>query len=95
MAQVQKAERAFLQDAKIKLYESKNHLSDFLDCVKSRKKPITSEQVGGHSAICCHLMNLTYYHGQKIKWNPKKFAFVGGTGDSKWLTREYRGAWKV
>ena len=21
--------------------------------------------------------------------------FAGGTGDAKWLTREYRGAWKV
>ena len=40
----------------------------------SRKKPITSEQVGGHSAICCHLMNQAYYHGQKIKWDPAKFA---------------------
>ncbi len=95
MAQVQKAERAFLKDASVKLYESKNHLNDFLECVKLRKKPITSEQVGGHSAICCHLMNQSYYHGQKIKWNPKKFTFVGGTGDPKWLTRDYRGSWKV
>ena len=30
----QKAEQAFLKDAKIKLYVSKNHLADFLDCVK-------------------------------------------------------------
>lgn len=95
MAQVQIAERQFLQKAKIKLYESKSHLGDFLNCVKSRKKPITSEIVGAHSAICCHLMNLTYYYGQKLKWDPKKFAFVKGTGNPKWLTRDYRGPWKV
>lgn len=94
-AQVVKAERAFLQDAKIKLYASKNHIVDFLECVASRKKPVTSEQVGARTAICCHLMNLAYYHGQKIQWDPKKFAFVGGTGDPKWLTRDYRGPWKV
>jgi len=94
-AQVQKAERAFLQDAKIKLYVSKNHLSDFLECVRARKKPITSEQVGGHSAICCHLMNLAYYHGRKIQWDPSSMAFTGGTGDAKWLTRDYRGPWSV
>ena len=80
---------------KIKLYVSKNHLSDFLECVKSRKKPITSEQVGGRSAICCHLMNQAYYHGQKLKWDPAKFAFVGGTGDPQWLTRDYRSPWSV
>ncbi|TAN36893.1 MAG: Gfo/Idh/MocA family oxidoreductase [Verrucomicrobia bacterium] len=94
-AQVQKAERAFLKDAKIKLYESKNHQTDFLRCIQTRQKPITSEQVGGHSAICCHLMSQAYYHGQKIKWDPLKFEFVGGTGDPAWLTREYRGPWKV
>ncbi len=94
-AEVQKAERAFLKDAKIKLYESRNHLGNFLDCVASREKPITSEQVGGRSAICCHLMNLAYYHHQKLKWDPAKFEFVGGTGDPKWLTRDYRSPWKV
>ena len=94
-AEVQKAERAFLQDAKIKLYVSKNHLSDFLECVQSRKKPITSEQVGGRSAICCHLMNQAYYNNQKLKWDPAKFVFVDGTGDAKWLTRDYRSPWTV
>jgi predicted dehydrogenase len=94
-AQVQIAEREFLKDAKIKLYESKNHLTDFMECVKTRKKPITSEQVGGHSAICCHLMNQAYYHHQALKWDPAKFAFVGGTGDPAWLTRDYRTPWSV
>ncbi len=94
-AQVQIAERDFLQDAKVKLYDSKNHLGNFLDCVKDRKKPITSEQVGGRSAICCHLMNQAYYHQQKIKWDPDKFALVDGTGDPAWLTRDYRSPWSV
>ncbi len=26
-------------------------------------------------------MNQAYYHGQKLKWDPAKFVFVGGTGD--------------
>jgi hypothetical protein len=63
--------------------------------VRDRKKPITSEQVGGRSAICCHLMNLAYYHHAKLQWDPAAFAFTGGTGDPKWLTREYRGGWTI
>jgi predicted dehydrogenase len=94
-AEVQKAEKAYLQNAKIQLYNSKNHISDFMACVKSRKKPITSEIVGGHSAICCHLMNQSYYHHAKLQWDPAKFEFTGGTGDPKWLTRDYRSPWKV
>ena len=94
-AEVQKAEKAYLQDAKIQLYNSKNHISDFMDCVQSRKKPITSEIVGGHSAICCHLMNQSYFHHAHFKWDPANYKFTDGTGDPKWLTHDYRGPWTV
>jgi predicted dehydrogenase len=88
-------ERNFLKDAKIKLYNSDNHIQDFLNCVESRKKPITSEIVGSRTAICCHLMNQAYYNNAKIGWDPKKLAFTKGTGNPKWLTREYRSPWSV
>jgi hypothetical protein len=94
-AQVQKAQRALLADPKVRLYVSKNHVGDFLECIKTRKKPITNEQVGGRSAICCHLVNQVYYHGQRLQWDPVKLEFVGGTGDPKWLTRDYRSPWSV
>ncbi len=93
--QVRKAEDQHLKHAKVKLYVSHNHLADFLACVKSRQKPITSEQVGGRTAICCHLMNLAYLHHQKIDWDPARLAFAKGSGDPKWLTRDYRAPWKV
>lgn len=93
--QVRKAQEEFLKDAKVKLYVSQNHLGDFLNCVKSRQKPITSEQVGGHTVICCHLMNIAYLNHTKVEWNPEKLAFKPGTGDPKWLTRDYRGPWTV
>jgi predicted dehydrogenase len=93
--QVRKAQDEYLKDAKVKLYASQNHVGDFLACVKSRQKPITSEQVGGRTAICCHLMNIAYLHHQKVQWNPEKLAFKSGTGDPKWLTRDYRAPWKV
>ncbi len=93
--EVKKAETLYLADAPIKLYVSKNHPSDFLACVKSRKKSITNEQVGGRSAICCHLINQSYYHHANLKWDPIKFKFVGGTGNSKWLTRDYRSPWSA
>jgi predicted dehydrogenase len=89
------AEREYLKDAKIKLYNSGHHVKDFLKCVESRKKPITSEIVGARSAICCHLMNQSYYNNAKIGWDPKKLAFTKGTGKPEWLTREYRSPWSV
>jgi hypothetical protein len=39
-------------------------------------------------------MNMAYWHGANIKWNPETREFISG-GDPKWLTREYRGEFKV
>jgi predicted dehydrogenase len=93
--QVRKAQAEFLPDAKVKLYVSENHVSDFLNCVRSRQQPITNASIGGHTAICCHLMNLAYLHHQKIEWNPEQLTFAKGSGDPSWLTRDYRSPWKA
>jgi len=94
-AELKKADEGYLKDAKIRLYNSPNHITDFMTCVESRKKPITSEIVGGHSVICCHLINQSYYHHARFGWDPVKYAFTNGTGDPAWLTREYREPWKL
>lgn len=92
---IDKAEELFLKDAKVKLYESRDHIRDFIDAVESRKKPITNEQVGGRTAICCHLMNQAYYNHATLGWDPAKLAFVEGSGNPAWLTREYRSPWSL
>ncbi|MCX7817725.1 MAG: Gfo/Idh/MocA family oxidoreductase [Kiritimatiellae bacterium] len=94
-AEVAKAERMFLANAKVRLYESKSHSDDFLARMRDRGKPIASEVVGARTAICCHLMNLAYYHRQVIRWDPGKLEFAGSTGDPTWLTRNYRSPWRV
>jgi predicted dehydrogenase len=89
-AEVEKAEKLLLKDARIKLYESTSHYEDFLSCAVSRKKPVASEQIGGRTVICCHLMNQLYFHNTAMKWDPAKFCFTGGTGNPAWLTSDYR-----
>jgi len=88
-------ERDFLSDAKVKLYKSRDHIRDFIDCVQARTRPITNEEVGGRSAICCHLMNQAYYNHEVIKWKPKRMRFARHGGKEEWLTRDYRAPWKL
>lgn len=87
-------ERDFLSSAAIRLYKvSDCHVGDFLECMKSRKKPITHEEIGARSAICCHLMNLAYRYGQPLSWDPEACRFTQGSGDEKWLKgsrRDYK-----
>ena len=92
--EMDRIEAEVLKDAKVKLYDSNNHVGDFLNSMKSRKKPITNEVVGARTSIACHLLNQTYYNQTAIAWDPKKNTFAKG-GDPRWLTRNYRGQWKV
>jgi predicted dehydrogenase len=87
-------EREYLTDAKVKLYNSKNHHEDWLNSIKTREKPICDVAIGASTAISCHLMSQSYYHGGSMKWNPEKHEYISG-GDAKWLTRDYRAEWKV
>ena len=92
--ELDKLESEYLKDAKVKLYKSNSHIPDFLNSMRTRKKPCTHEIIGARTSIACHLLNQTYYNHTEIKWNPKKNTFAAG-GDSSWLTRNYRGDFKV
>ena len=93
--QLDAVEKEFLADAKVKLYDSKNHQTDWLECIRSRKRPIADVEIGARTVTSCHLLNFGYRYGQAVKWQPKEMTFAEGSGDPKWLTREYREQWKV
>jgi predicted dehydrogenase len=84
-----------LTDKDIRLYNSYNHGKDFLDCVRSRKKPICDVEIGCRSVTVCHLGNLAYWNHRTLKWDPSKERFIGDEEANKWLDRPKRGSWKV
>lgn len=80
---------------KVKLYESRNHWRNFLDCVKSRKPAIAPVETAHHSAIPGHLSLIAMLVGRKIQWDAKKEVIIGDDDASKLLTRPYRAPWKL
>jgi predicted dehydrogenase len=92
--QLDRLEEDYLAEAKIQLYRSADHLSDWLTAVRSRKKPICDVEIGASTANLCNLVNLAYYHGQTMKWDPARQEFVGGTGDKDWLDIPHRTPWQ-
>jgi predicted dehydrogenase len=93
--QLEAVEKEFLTDPKVKLYHSDDHHADWISCIKSRQRPIVDVETGARSAIACHLLNVGYRYGQTVKWEPEKMEFASGSGDPKWLTRDYRDPWRV
>ncbi len=86
-------EREFLKDTKVQLYKSTNHHEDWIKAIRSRKNPVADVAIGASSVIACHLMNMVYWYGEDLKWDPVKNKFLKG-GKGSWLTREYRDNWK-
>jgi predicted dehydrogenase len=80
---------------KVKLYESKGHQRNFLDCIKSRQPTITPVETAHHSAIPGHLGLISMITGRKIRWDNATETIIGDPEASKLLTREYRSPWKM
>jgi predicted dehydrogenase len=66
------------------------HVTDFFDCVKSRKTPCADISIGHRSATVCHLGNIAVRTNKKIAWDPKTETIVGDAEAAKWLTKQYR-----
>lgn len=88
-------EAEFLTPGRQQVYRSPDHRGDFLAAVRSRTRPICDVEVGARTVSVCHLVNLAYYHGQRLKWDAKAEQFTGGTGNPAWLDVSYRGPWKL
>lgn len=79
----------------VKLYVSKGHHADWLECIKTRKSPICDVAIGHRSATVCHLGNIAVRTGKKFTWDPVKEEVVGDSDAAKLVSKEYRAPWKL
>ena len=78
-----------------RLYASKEHHENWLECIKSRKLPICDVAIGHRSATVCHLGNISIRSGRKIRWDPDAEKIVGDAEAAKLLGYTYRAPWKL
>jgi len=50
---------------------------------------------GAHTSILCSLANHGYELRRELKWDPKKYEFVGDAKANALLDRPGRGEWKL
>jgi predicted dehydrogenase len=71
------------------------HIQNWLDCIKSRKRPNADVEIGHRSISVCHLVNITRELDRKLKWDPVAEKFVGDDEANKLLDRPRRAGFEL
>jgi predicted dehydrogenase len=71
------------------------HARDFIECVRSRKKPSADVEIGHRSTIIPHLGNIAYRTGRKIRWDAVREEIVGDPQAAHLLGRAARKPWDL
>ncbi len=72
------------------------HFDDFINCIRSRKKPKADVEEAHLSMVLCHLANISYRVGnRKLKYDGATEKFVADNEANKYLKANYRKPWVV
>jgi predicted dehydrogenase len=71
----------------------RRHWLNLLECIATRKPPVSNIEQGYISATSCILANLSMQLGRSIKFDPEKGQAVGDDEVNKLLARPYRAPW--
>lgn len=73
-----------------------DHVRNFLDCMKSRRRPISDIEIGHRSTSACLLGNVALRSKERIEWDVKNQKLLsGGSKAQQLVTRNYRAPWKL
>ena len=70
------------------------HLINFLDCVRTGKRPAADIDEGHKSTLLCHLGNIAYRTGRTLNTNPRNGHIEGDREAMEQWSREYRKGWE-
>ena len=85
-----------IEEIEVKSSNNSNvaHWANFLDCVKSRQKPISDIEICYKSSVTCLLANISLRSGKRVGWDEAKNSIVE-PDLKKWMRREERAPWKI
>jgi predicted dehydrogenase len=87
--------KSVIGSGEIHLYKSTNHIGNFLDCVRSRKKTITPAEVAHHSIMPAYLGGIAMQLGRKVLWDGKQEQFINDEAANRLLSRTMRSPWRL
>jgi predicted dehydrogenase len=83
------------EELAVQLPNSSNHQQNFLDCVRSRERPIADVEIGHRSTVLCHMMNIARWAQRSLQWDPVNEQFVDDEAANEYLDRPRREPWQL
>jgi predicted dehydrogenase len=79
----------------VNIYRSDCHSVNFLDCVRTRKRPICDIETAHRSASAVLLGGIALHVKRRLKWDPQKERFEGDDEANRLLSAAFRPPWQV
>jgi len=70
------------------------HMRNFLDCIRSGKRPNADIEEGHKSTLLCHLGNIAWRTGHTLNTDPETGRILGDKEAAALWKREYRKGWE-
>ena len=77
------------------LLQDNHHHRNFIDCVLSRRTPVSDIESAVQSDFISHLSDISIRTGRKIRWDPVRETIVDDEGAARMMDRPMREPWAI
>ena len=79
----------------VHLYRSSGHFNDWLECIRTRRRPVADVAIGASTITLCHLGNIASWTGRALQWDRESRRIVGDEAANRWLERSKRAPYRL
>lgn len=88
-------QQELVPDAALLRGDSEQHMQNWIDCIKSRERPVADVEIGHRSTTVCHLGNLARWLGRPLRWDPQAERFLDDDPANQLLQRPQRAPYTI
>ncbi len=70
-----------------------NHKQNWLDCIRTRRRPVADVEIGAKTAQVCQLAAIGYQLRRRLTWDPAREEFADNAEANRLRSRENRAPW--
>ncbi len=79
----------------VEVKKSPGHQEDFVECIRTREKPIMDIEAGHRVATACTMANISYLLGRPLEWDPVAERFLNDPQANAMINPPMRRPWTL